>query len=88
MPLEGQNKLLLYIIILSGFIAGFIFYTQAGVTVPDIPVYSVSEDDLGKLKDLEIDFTSFSSSHINNLKLFGEYPLVPGELGKTDVFSQ
>ena len=84
-PIPAQNRLLLGIIILIGFVGGFIYSSQIGVSVPVIQPFD-AKDDLFKLKDLKIDFSALSNQRIQNLKVFGESPVQPVNTGKADIF--
>ena len=86
MAYVNQPKLILYIIILLGFAGGYVFYTQGTVEEIFVPL-AEENDSIDGLKDLNIDFSVLNSEKLKSLKIFGEFPIQPGQTGKRDIFA-
>ncbi len=86
---SNQNKLLLALIIILGFAAGYIYYSQFIVfSAPNIaPPPISSKDDLKKFETLKINFSILDNAKYKSLEVFGESPVVPGVTGKKDIFA-
>lgn len=86
---SSQNKLLLVLIIILGFAAGYIYYSQfAAVSAPAVAPLPISaKDDLKKFETLKINFSILDTAKYKSLEVFGESPVVPGVTGKKDIFA-
>jgi len=80
-----HNKLFLYLIILLGFIGGYIYYSQ--VEIDTLGIVPIQESNLDKLENISIDFDVLDSPTFQELKIFGEYPVLPGVTGKNNIFA-
>jgi hypothetical protein len=84
---ENRPKLLLYIIIVLGFVGGYIYHFQGGDVVPTVPEIKTEKSDLEQFKNLQINFSLLENEKIKLLKLFGESPVLPGVTGKNNLFA-
>ena len=79
-------NLLLYLVIGIGFIGGYFYNSQLGEADSEAPQPQVITDFVEKYKDFNIDFSVLVDPKINELQVFGEAPVLPGEIGKVDIF--
>lgn len=87
MATSRQGSVILYLILIFGFIMGYLYNTQADPTaaVPELD----NRFQLTSLKSLEgarIDQTVFSSNQYKSLRIFGSLPVVPEGGGKDNPF--
>lgn len=84
-----SNPLILLLVIVVGVLLGYLYYSQAlaGSTV-EIPLPDAARDvSFLKFKDLKFDFSLFKDENLSTLKIYGEFPLAPGNTGKQDLFA-
>ncbi len=81
--------MILALIIVLGFAAGYIYYSQwavpARVIIPPPPI--MGKDDLKTFENLKIDFSILDNAKYKTLQVFGESPVNPGVTGKKDLFA-
>lgn len=89
-PSFAQNKLLLYLIIIVGLAAGYLYHSQlsAGFEVPPPTFQASGKDDLAQFKEFKIDTSLFSNVSYTTLQIFGELPVNPGNPGRSSLFSR
>lgn len=87
MPQVNQPKLILYIIILLGFVGGYFYYSQGAVDETVVTPVIETGEGIEKFKDLKIDFSVLDSAKLSSLKTFGDLPVQPGQTGKRDIFA-
>jgi hypothetical protein len=88
----GQNKIILYLIIVLGFIAGYYYDTSFNIPGPvPLPASIVQRekgaDALAPFKDLKIDFSILDNNRYKKLQVYGEQPVNPGQTGKRNLFA-
>lgn len=82
-------KLYMALIVLVGFVGGYIIYTQwikPGETLV-APAPISSQDNLTVFQNLKIDFSILDSADFKGLIISGESPVNPGITGKRDIFA-
>lgn len=82
-----QSPVILYLIILLGLVAGYLYNSQVDVTasVPPVP----AKDQLTTLQpfaNLKIDYSLLTSTQFQQLQVFGELPVPTDAAGKDDPF--
>lgn len=88
MPHSGPNKLVLYLIMLIGFAAGYLYHSQIGGFEPSVEqIPKAGEEEFKALKGLKIDFKTLEDPRYASLQVFGELPVNPGAVGKRDPFA-
>ncbi|HTP56813.1 MAG TPA: hypothetical protein VMJ72_00850 [Candidatus Paceibacterota bacterium] len=82
-----QSPVLLYLIILLGFVLGFLYTSQTDPTA-SVPVVPARDQltTLQGLANLKIDYSLLTSSQFQQLQVFGELPVQPQGGGKDDPF--
>lgn len=84
-----NNPVILGAIVVLGLAAGYFYYSavlQDQIEIAPPPPVRM-DDDLIKLKNLQLDFGSFDGLKLRSLKVFGESPVKPGPAGRTDIFA-
>jgi len=86
---NNQSVLIVALIIVLGFAAGYFYYSQWAVParVPVEPPPVAGKDDLKKFENLKIDFSILDNNKYRALEIFGESPVNPGVTGKKDIFA-
>jgi len=86
---NNQSVLIVALIIVLGFAAGYFYYSQWAVParVPVEPPPVAGKDDLKKFENLKIDFSILDNNKYKALEIFGESPVNPGVTGKKDIFA-
>ncbi len=87
MPTTKPSRILLYVIMLFGFIMGYL-YTMQSDPVAAVPVLD-NRFLLTSLRNLEsarIDQSVFSSEQYKSLRIFGSLPVQAGSGGKDNPF--
>jgi len=86
---NNQSVLMVALIIVLGFAAGYFYYSQWAVParVPVEPPPVAGKDDLKKFENLKIDFSILDNKKYKALEIFGESPVNPGVTGKKDLFA-
>lgn len=82
-----NNNFILLIIVIVGLTLGNFYYSSLTSDVFIPPVLNGKVDDLGGLASLSLDVSSLKQTRIDNLKIFGEYPVSPGATGKRNLFA-
>jgi hypothetical protein len=82
-----QSPVLLYLIILLGFVVGFLYNSQTdpAASVPAVPAKDQLTT-LQNLANLKIDYSLLTSDQFQRLQVFGELPVQPQSGGKADPF--
>lgn len=85
----SQNKLILALIIVVGFAAGYLYYSQSiAPTEQPVPPPAVSDkDNLKTFDNMKINFDILKDDKYKSLQKFGESPVSPGVTGKKDLFA-
>lgn len=86
---NNQTTLIVALIIVLGFAAGYFYYSQWAVParVPVEPPPVAEKDDLKTFENLKIDFSILDNKKYKGLEVFGESPVNPGITGKKDIFA-
>lgn len=87
MAIQKQGKVLLYVIILFGFVMGYLYNMQSDPAAA-VPVLD-NRFQLTSLKNLQgarIDESVFSSEQYKALRVFGSLPVQAGGGGKDNPF--
>jgi len=82
-----QGSVLLYVIMIFGFVMGYLYNLQSD-PIAAVPVLD-NRFSLTPLKSLEgarIDQSVFSSEQYKSLRIFGSLPVQPGGGGKDNPF--
>ncbi len=82
-----NNNLTLIAIIIFGLFAGYVYYVNAPSEIIIDQSLSGRTDDLKALENIGINFSSLDVNKINDLSVFGEYPVDPGVTGKRNIFA-
>lgn len=84
---ENQGKIILYLIILLGFIGGYLYNAQSdpSAVVPALPT-GVTPAALSAFKTLKVDYSVLSDARYGGLRIFGQFPVPSGSAGKSDIF--
>lgn len=87
MPSLKQSPVLLYLIMLLGFVLGFVYNNQLDPSagVPAVPA-QFQLTSLKALQNLKIDYSLVSSDQFRQLRIFGQLPVPPQTGGKGDLF--
>lgn len=87
MPSLKQSPVILYLIMLLGFVLGFLYNSQLDPTaaVPPIP-NKFQLASLQGLQNLKIDYSILTSEQFQQLRVFGELPVRAQGGGKSDPF--
>lgn len=82
-----QSPVLLYLIMLLGFVMGFLYNSQLDPTgsVPAIPA-QFQLTSLKPVENLKIDYTILTSAQFQELRIFGQLPVPVQSGGKDDLF--
>lgn len=82
-----QSPLLLYLIMLLGFVLGFLYNNQLDPSahVPAIPP-NFQLTSLKSLENLKIDYSVLSNDQFKQLKIYGQLPVPVQPGGKDDLF--
>jgi len=82
-----QSPVILYLIMLLGFVVGFLYTSQSdpSASVPAVPAADQLTT-LQGLANLKIDYSLLTSSQFQQLQVFGELPVQPQGGGKSDPF--
>ena len=87
MAFDKKSPLILYLIILLGFVLGYVYSSQTDPTanVPPIDAkYQASS--IKSLASLKIDFSILTKQQFQDLRVFGDYPVQPGTGGNSNPF--
>lgn len=86
---QYYNKSIALLILVTAFAMGYLYYSESIQTaqLPINPVPLSARDDLAMFKDLTIDFSILDDPRFKSLKVFGESPVIPGVIGKRDIFA-
>ena len=68
-----------------GLTAGFIYYS--GLDKPIIPAPQKTYPDLLRLRNISLNFSILERKSFDNLKTFGEIPVIPGVTGRENIFA-
>jgi len=87
MPSLKQSPVLLYLIMLLGFVLGFLYNSQTDPTasVPAVPA-QFQLTSLQGLQNLKIDYSVLASDQFKQLRIFGQLPVQVSGGGKSDPF--
>lgn len=87
MPPLKQSPVLLYLIMLLGFVLGFLYNSRLdpSAQVPQIPA-AFQLTSLQGLRNLKIDYSVLESDQFQQLRVFGQLPVSVYPGGKTDPF--
>ena len=83
---QQQSRVIEYLLLLVGFIGGYIYYSQLMTEGPAIPPLPTVKSDIVKLKSLEIDFDALEDDSLSDLELYGDDPVLPGQTGHKNIF--
>lgn len=87
MPPFKQSKAILYLIILLGFVVGFLYNSQSDPTATVPPVSAKHQlTTLSGLDTLLIDYSVLSNPQFQELRVFGQLPVQATGGGKSDPF--
>lgn len=82
-----NNSLTIIMLIIAGLLSGYIYHANVSSEISIDPPLNGRVDDLEEFEDIKIDFSSLEVEKINELVIFGEYPVNPGTPGKRDPFA-
>ncbi len=83
---DKKSPLIQYLIILLGFILGYMYTSQSDPTA-NVPAIDVKfQSSVKALSSLNIDFSLLTRPQFQDLRVFGDYPVQPGTGGKTNPF--
>ena len=84
---ENQGKIILYLVVLLGFIGGYLYNAQGDPSraVPALPT-GVTPQALSPFKTLKVDYSVLSDAQYQRLRIFGQFPVPSGATGKSDIF--
>lgn len=87
MPPIRQSPLILYLIMILGFVAGF-FYNGTSDPTAGVPVLppKLQLTSLRGLDTARIDYSVLTLPQFQQLRIFGQLPVQPGVGGKSDPF--
>lgn len=86
---KSQSNLILYLLILLGFVGGYFYNSKINITQAGVqPLPQEGRDEWQKLKSLSIDFSVLEKAQYRSLRVFGELPVNPGIPGKPNIFGQ
>lgn len=87
-PSSSEN-IFLALIIVAGLMIGYILYTNMPVAAPEIEPVPVPADEgvMAKIEKIKLDFSVFDNILFKELKIFGEIPVIPGEMGRENPFA-
>jgi hypothetical protein len=87
MPPLRQSPLVLYLIMILGFVMGFLYNSQTDPAADITPVDSRWQlSSLKGLDTLRVDYSVLQSAQFKALQVFGQLPVVPTGGGKNDPF--
>ena len=87
MPPLKQSPLLLSLVMLLGFVMGFVYNSQldpSGAVSPVPPKLELTS--LRGLESLKINYSVLTSSQFQQLRVFGELPVKAPAGGKSNLF--
>lgn len=85
---SSSQKLVFVLIVILGLAAGYIYYSQFGLSSFTIEPSPISDkNDLGKFESLNTDLSILENKRFKVLQIFGESPVNPGVTGKRDIFA-
>ena len=82
-----NNNFILLIIVVIGLTLGNFYYSSLTLEVYITPALNGKIDDLSGLASLSLDASSLKQSKLDKLRIFGEYPVSPGDTGKRNIFA-
>ncbi len=90
MTTQSSSKLYIILIVLTGLVGGYVFYSQwiqpSEAAVPAPPIGN-TRDGLSEFKDMKINFSILNDATYKGLITSGESPVNPGVTGKKDLFA-
>jgi hypothetical protein len=87
MPPTRQSPLILYLIMILGFVAGFLYNGQADPTAVVPPLSpKLQATALKGLETVRVDYSVLAQPQFQELRIFGQLPVQPGVGGKSDPF--
>ena len=81
-----NNNFILLVILITGLVSGYFYYSNLSSEIFIAPVPNEKIDDLNGFASLSLDASSLKQDRINSLRIFGEYPVSPGAIGKRNLF--
>jgi len=91
MPTQSTTSpLIIIVIILAGFVAGYFYYAQIGTAdLSEVaPILNIGRnDDLSKFENITFPTKVLEANSYRNLRVFGEAPVQPGFSGRPDIFA-
>lgn len=88
-PKTNPENIYAFLIGLLGLVLGYIFYSNQFFSIEEPAPAAVRPLDTGnvaKLEAIKLDFSIFENIIFQELKVFGEIPVMPGVTGKNDPF--
>ncbi|MBX4211620.1 MAG: hypothetical protein KW806_02395 [Candidatus Yanofskybacteria bacterium] len=82
-----QSNLIIYLVVVVGFVAGFLYNSQLSTPVTIPAVSQEGADTLRTLQNLKINYGMLDNASYKALSVFGELPVVAGPGGKSDPFA-
>ncbi len=87
MPPFKESKTLLYLIMLLGFVGGYLYNSQSDPAANITPVpANLQISSLKGLDTLKIDYSVLTSTQYQELKVFGQLPVTAESGGRADPF--
>lgn len=86
-----QSKLILYLIMTVGLVAGYLYgappQDQPVVPYPAAVREALAKDTLRQFATMSLRYDALDGDRFKALRIFGEYPVTPGAGGKTNIFA-
>ena len=85
---KSQSKLILYLILLLGFVGGYLYNANLDHTSSIAPLPSgVTATGLDSLETLRINYAVLQNAEFGALRIFGEFPVPTTATGKQNIFA-
>jgi hypothetical protein len=84
---RSQTNLFSILILIVGFISGYLYYTQFSSEPVVIESDVIVRDDLDDYENMNVNFSVLDKEAFSSLIQLGESPVEPGEAGKKDIFA-
>lgn len=85
----GSEGMFLGLIVFFGLMLGYLIYSNTPPAENELPQPAVPPDQetREKISQLQLNFSLFDHLSFDQLKIFGEVPVQPGEVGKENPFA-
>lgn len=88
MASRSQTNLFTILIIIVGFVGGYLYYSQFASDAVVIETGAVDRDDLNEFDALNLNFAALDNETFSIFVQIGEAPVDPGVVGNINIFGE